>query len=274
VKRSERRAREASEKKSKRVNHLMTVTPTHGGFRRSDLDTVASSARRIFLPKAIVQGRSSSGAWHANINTQKNSKLTKLLISLFSFAVLVFAMTCDKGDAHEKFSKAASNMGGGLDLSIPESGRSSDERDSPSPGREEIRPTTYSNVMMQVARDDVRPEMENLQIASSLKRLIKRCWLSRANRRPAFRDILLNLESNVSSEISSSASNALLKKKAENEAEEKSKRAIIVRARSQVRKFNSPVVLMRCSDFLKLNVITPFEVLRDDSRLSKDALKR
>ena len=98
-------------KKAKNVTSA--VTPTYGGFKRSNLNTVAGSAKRIFLPKAIVQGRSSSGAWHANINTQKNSKLTKLLISLFSFAVLVFAMTCDKGDAHEKFSKAASNMGGG-----------------------------------------------------------------------------------------------------------------------------------------------------------------
>mgnify|MGYP006103391881 CR=1 FL=1 len=29
------------------------VTPTHGGFRRPDLNTVAGSARRIFLRKEI-----------------------------------------------------------------------------------------------------------------------------------------------------------------------------------------------------------------------------
>ena len=39
----------------------MAVTPTHGDFRHSELDTVASSARRIFLCvlcEGVVQERS------------------------------------------------------------------------------------------------------------------------------------------------------------------------------------------------------------------------
>ena len=53
-------------KKAKNVTSA--VTPTYGGFKRSNLNTVAGSAKRIFLPKAIVQGRSRSG------NSKKGKK--------------------------------------------------------------------------------------------------------------------------------------------------------------------------------------------------------
>ena len=43
-----------------------TITPTHNVFKHSELDTVASSAKRIFLRKAIVQGWS---------KTQKQNEL-------------------------------------------------------------------------------------------------------------------------------------------------------------------------------------------------------
>ena len=35
-----------------------TTTPTHNAFRQSEFHTVARSARRIFLCKVVVQGRS------------------------------------------------------------------------------------------------------------------------------------------------------------------------------------------------------------------------
>ena len=39
---------------SKAKTSLSAVTPTYGGFRRDGLDTVAGSARRIFLCKGVV----------------------------------------------------------------------------------------------------------------------------------------------------------------------------------------------------------------------------
>jgi len=38
------------------------TTPTYGDFRRSKLDTVAASAKRIFLCEGFVQGRPGSGS--------------------------------------------------------------------------------------------------------------------------------------------------------------------------------------------------------------------
>ena len=42
------------------------VTPTYGSFRPSKLDTVAGSARRIFLCEMVVQGRSKTHHVHVN----------------------------------------------------------------------------------------------------------------------------------------------------------------------------------------------------------------
>jgi len=49
-------------KRQKKANSKSAVTPTYGGFRRNELNTVVDSAKRIFLRKAIVQGRSTSGS--------------------------------------------------------------------------------------------------------------------------------------------------------------------------------------------------------------------
>ena len=74
-----------------------TVTPSYGGFRRPDLNTAASSARRIFLrkAKAIFQGRSRSGAWNRQCENSKKAKkkashfersIARMLIFLSSLA--------------------------------------------------------------------------------------------------------------------------------------------------------------------------------------------
>ena len=61
-------------KKKKRRITESSVTPSYGGFRRSDLNTAAGSARLIFLRKTIVQGRSRSGEWHAIGELKKKKK--------------------------------------------------------------------------------------------------------------------------------------------------------------------------------------------------------
>ena len=55
----------------------------YGGFRRSNLDTVADSARRIFLREGVVQGRSRSGSC-AKLRMNRN------------FAKSFFALFCHK----------------------------------------------------------------------------------------------------------------------------------------------------------------------------------
>jgi len=49
---------ERQKKAKKRRITESTVTPTYGGFRRSNLDTVAGWGWRIFLCEGVVQGRS------------------------------------------------------------------------------------------------------------------------------------------------------------------------------------------------------------------------
>ena len=52
-----------SQKGKKRRITESAVTPTYGGFRRDEVDTVAGSAKRIFLWEGIVvKGRSRSGS--------------------------------------------------------------------------------------------------------------------------------------------------------------------------------------------------------------------
>ena len=56
------------------------VTPTHGGFRSCELDTVAGLAKRVFLREGVVQGRSRLGQIRvmlhaANMKTQKTGEL-------------------------------------------------------------------------------------------------------------------------------------------------------------------------------------------------------
>ena len=54
-----------NKKTKKRRSTKSTVTPTYGGFRRDDLDTVAGSARRIFLREGVGQGRFKTRQMHA-----------------------------------------------------------------------------------------------------------------------------------------------------------------------------------------------------------------
>jgi len=71
------------EKFKKMANTETAVTPSYGGFRSSDLDTVAISDMRIFLRRAIVQGRSKT-----RISTHvKSKKKAKFLYSPRSFCV-------------------------------------------------------------------------------------------------------------------------------------------------------------------------------------------
>jgi len=55
-----------------------TVTPTYRSFRRCELDTVASSARRIFLCEGVVQGRSRSGSCARQCENSRKGKKRRI----------------------------------------------------------------------------------------------------------------------------------------------------------------------------------------------------
>jgi len=63
-----------TQKRKKRRTPKSAVTPTHGGFRRSNLDTVAGSNRRIILRERVVQGRSRLGSSARQCETSKKLK--------------------------------------------------------------------------------------------------------------------------------------------------------------------------------------------------------
>jgi len=63
-----------SKKYEKRQITETAVTPTHNAFRRSKLDTVAGSARRVFLCEGVVQGRSRSGSCARPCEKSKKAK--------------------------------------------------------------------------------------------------------------------------------------------------------------------------------------------------------
>ena len=50
------------------------VTPAHSVFRSSNLDTVAISAKRIFLWEGVVNGRGRQGACEGQCERQKKAK--------------------------------------------------------------------------------------------------------------------------------------------------------------------------------------------------------
>ena len=70
---------ERQKKAIKKENHGIAVTPTCGGFRRDELDTVADWGWRIFLWEGVVQGRSRSirGRGMARTPILENSKKAK-----------------------------------------------------------------------------------------------------------------------------------------------------------------------------------------------------
>ena len=59
-----------NEKLEKRAITKSTITPTHIAFIHSELDTVASLARRIFLWEGVVQGRSTTRHLQVNVKTK------------------------------------------------------------------------------------------------------------------------------------------------------------------------------------------------------------
>jgi len=114
---------------------------------------------------------------------------------VYSFAVLMFALTCEKGNAYEAFVSTVGN----------EDMNSSSFRGFES----EItsRPLSSNAIMSKVANEDIRPEL-NTNI-KSLKALVKKSWCFQPNSRPNFDQLLTALETRVKPEIYSAADRTL-----------------------------------------------------------------
>jgi len=158
---------------------------------------------------------------------------------VYSFGVLIFAMTCDEGDAYARFADTVAK---------------------------EAMDTSNASVMMKVANEDIRPDLHQLEYRN-LRALIKSCWMSRSSGRLTFNDIFRKLEKQVRDEIYKKADADFEKLREEKKAEDIRKKELISRARTEVRQFKAPLVLMRAKDFLSFSRLTPFEALRDVGKL-------
>jgi len=172
---------------------------------------------------------------------------------VYSFGVLMFAMTCEKGDAFSSFAEVVQKE------SIDDSFR--DDTDALLDSA-----INSNNIMMKVANEDLRPEITNIG-SRYLKTLIKNCWHSRASVRITFDEIFKKLETQVRNEIYSKADAEFEKLQKEQEEEVIRKKHLISHSRSEVRRFKAPVVMMRASDFIQMKHLMPFEVLRDKHQL-------
>ena len=85
---------EISKKAKKgRKKFKATATPTHNVFRHSELDTLASSARRIFLSRAIVQGRSKT-QFASSQNPQHTLSFLPKRLAHFARSPCTFPSAC------------------------------------------------------------------------------------------------------------------------------------------------------------------------------------
>ena len=83
--------------KKKRRTTRSTVTPMYGDFRSSKLETVAGSARRIFLCEGVVQGRirSEESARQCEISKKAKKRLKSLILNGGAFGRAHLFVHCD-----------------------------------------------------------------------------------------------------------------------------------------------------------------------------------
>jgi len=165
---------------------------------------------------------------------------------IYGFGVVLYALSVEKGNVHDGFLSAAEKV-------------------------QKISTTTGTNMALMnlVAESGIRPDLSQIDIVSSLRVLISRCWSDRPKARPEFSEIVDSLAT-VAEEIGEENANKMstrenLRKQEEKEEEFKLEisKSKISRARSSVREFAAPVVLMRASEFCKFKSLLSYETVRD-----------
>jgi len=82
---------------------------------------------------------------------------------VYSFGVLMFALTCEMGNAHKAFQKAVEK-----------------ER---LPDQEESEIASEQQLISEIVKLEIRPELRKAEMARELAKLIRKCWMERAQRR-------------------------------------------------------------------------------------------
>jgi len=180
---------------------------------------------------------------------------------VYSFGILLFAVTCEKGSAFNAFNdlanktmKASDGQGEGGTLRDATSGEEGDTReenvngdvDDDEPSMMELQGTMHI-----IAKTDSRPKIHCEY--ETIVRLISRCWSRDPSTRPTFRKILNFLQNKVKTEVCLVKDE---KQKAIQEKEDEKGRAemeFIETVRTKNRKLSHPVTLIRASAFNKFD---------------------
>jgi len=186
-----------------------------------DDQTMTMTGTPIFMAPEIVRG-------------EKYDKSC----DVYGFAVTLYAMSVERGDVHEGFSKAAELYAGH---------------------------SAGISLMKLVAESSIRPDLSQTDMVRSLKSLVAGCWSDRAKARPSFHDILLMLDS-AAEEIEAESERASAQREEVSQREKVSLTRKLDNARDCVRELSAPLVLMRASQFLSAKKLPVHEKIRDDAK--------
>jgi len=125
---------------------------------------------------------------------------------VYSFGVLLFALTVEKGDVYLPFTKAAASDDGAMKYLVHDpSAREVKNENLVSDKKEEEaglkkKGMTPLTVMKHVAENEVRPEVGR-EVLPSIRALIHSCWSNLFAIRPSFENIVEILDGRVRSEV-------------------------------------------------------------------------
>ena len=160
---------------------------------------------------------------------------------IYSFGVLMFALTCPKGDAFQLFRKCV-----GVERS--KSGVKDAEENTTQAGS--------MNIMQAVAELNLRPDLsQEERIPPSVRHVISKCWARNPRERPTLEVVMSSLTENRS-KIRRDGRQA-------EERREKNAKELVKNARSDVHIFKAPVLLVSASHFLKMDELLSYETLQE-----------
>ena len=191
----------------------------------------------IYMAPEVVQGKRYNSA-----------------ADVYSFAILMFAIICPKGNVYQTFVKAVKE----------------DREKNGEQGKKKLRVST-TNIMRLVAENNVRPELDIKY--ESLKNLIVKCWNGKASARPDFNFILKTLETKVKEEVHAAAGEEEDEESRQAKEQLKIDKLVINRARGIVDKLSTPFTLLRASELLKWRNLESHEkILEKESDKKQKAL--
>ena len=184
---------------------------------------------------------------------------------VYSFGILLYAMTCPKGDVFNAFRDAVEKDADSADAHLDVINRPSQRRTMLAVEFDKDKASSL-NIMKQVAEKGIRPDITD-SIAPALKTLITNCWAQMRMLRPTFVQIVEVLDGRIRTEIFSYAETKKEASEAKLREEVERKKDVIRRCRSVTRDINfaQPVILLRSTELLRLQSFKPFEEVTKDA---------